>query len=110
MSFQFVENGKVDRATRKLIRSHVMKGKNAGRTRQLREQRQEDRGLALNHNAPTSTYSGVISVPRTPGHSLSFFPFPVDEQPYMREHIYKCKPMLFQLEKKHLLIIVSCFH
>ena len=110
MSFQFVENGKVDGATRKLIRSHVMKGKNAGRTHQRRKQKQEDKGLALHHSVPTLTSSGEISVPRTPGHSFSFFPFPVDEQPYMREHIYKCNPMLLHLETIHLLITVSCFH
>ncbi|KAK2811632.1 hypothetical protein FQN50_001974 [Emmonsiellopsis sp. PD_5] len=33
MKFQFVENGTTDPATRKLIRSHVMKGKNVGKVR-----------------------------------------------------------------------------
>ncbi|KAK2787327.1 hypothetical protein FQN53_005486 [Emmonsiellopsis sp. PD_33] len=33
MKFQFVENGNTDPATRKLIRSHVMKGKNVGKVR-----------------------------------------------------------------------------
>ena len=32
MSFEFVDNAGIDRRARKLIRSHVMKGKNAGRT------------------------------------------------------------------------------
>jgi hypothetical protein len=97
MSFQFIKNGKVDEATRKLIRSHVMKGKNVGRTHQRRDQRQQGRGLVLNHSvSTTATSSGVTSIPRTPGHSLSFFLFPVDERPYMREHIYKCKSVLLQ--------------
>lgn len=31
MAFQFVDSAHIDEAARKLIRSHVMKGKNAGR-------------------------------------------------------------------------------
>lgn len=33
MSFKFIENGRIDGAARKRIRSHVMKGKNVGKVR-----------------------------------------------------------------------------
>jgi len=32
MDFAFIDNATIDQRSRKLIRSHVMKGKNAGRT------------------------------------------------------------------------------
>lgn len=37
MSFKFIENGEIDGAARKRIRSHVMKGKNVGKVRARRK-------------------------------------------------------------------------
>jgi hypothetical protein len=91
MMFRFVNNGGIDGDTRKIIRSHVMKGKNAGKTHRRRKQRGAAMDVDVSTSFPLSTSSSVISLPRMPGHSFSFFPFPVDEQPYMREHIFKCK-------------------
>jgi hypothetical protein len=41
--FQFVDSTSVDKTTRKLIRSHVMKGKNAGRVLPRRSKLRSDR-------------------------------------------------------------------
>ena len=102
MSLQFVENGKIDGATRKLIRSHVMKGKNVGKVR-TRPTRKEGEGLCSREsNAASllipafgkSTDGGgtkIISVSRAVGNGFSPFTFPCQMQPYMRGLIDQCK-------------------
>lgn len=82
MAFQFVENNHIDGAARKLIRSHVVKGKNVGKTR-VGGKRNFDRSL-----------DGVPSVPESIGNSFSFFTFPSTLQPYMRELIRQCNSFL----------------
>ncbi|KAI1290605.1 hypothetical protein F5Y03DRAFT_378096 [Xylaria venustula] len=47
MSFQFVDqSGIINNSQRKLIRSHVMKGKNTGKKRSKREQQQQEQHIA----------------------------------------------------------------
>jgi hypothetical protein len=102
MSFQFVENGKIDGAARKLIRSHVMKGKNVGKIRPRRTPKVQ-REPSLSHDgyaaslsigiscrSPEDSKDTVISVPQTIGNSLSYFAFPCQLQPHMRDLIYQC--------------------
>lgn len=112
MSFQFVENGKIDGAARKLIRSHVMKGKNVGKVRQPRR-RKGDGEVRESYKAdvliptfckstgscetPTSYESTDecvtkdISVPQSVGNSFSLLTFPCELHPYMRGLVTQCK-------------------
>ena len=118
MSFQFVENGKIDGAARKLIRSHVMKGKNVGKVRPPRASRiRKGEGDVLRPResykvdvlrpaffkssgdceTPTS-YKSIdecetrdISVPQSVGNSFSLLTFPCELHPYMRGLITQCK-------------------
>ncbi|KAK2742261.1 hypothetical protein FQN55_007930 [Onygenales sp. PD_40] len=82
MKFQFVENGNTDPATRKLIRSHVMKGKNVGKVRARPTQKR------IIENT-TGGDKVTISVPRAVGNAFSPFTFPCQVQPYMRELFYQ---------------------
>jgi hypothetical protein len=118
MSFQFVENGKIDGAARKLIRSHVMKGKNVGKVRPPRASRiRKGEGDVLRSResykvdvlrpafskstdgsgAPSSCRSTddcktkVDSVPQSVGNSFSLLTFPCELHPYMRGLITQCK-------------------
>jgi hypothetical protein len=115
MSFQFVENGKIDEAARKLIRSHVMKGKNVGKVRAPRRRKGDGEVLhsrgsykadvsiptvcrsAGSCEIPTS-YKSIdhcetkdISVPQSIGNSFSLLTFPCELHPYMRGLITQCK-------------------
>ncbi|KUI67266.1 hypothetical protein VM1G_02891 [Cytospora mali] len=75
---------KLDTGTRKLIRSHVMKGKNKGKTRHRdcadpkppttdrTQHEQDDRGLSIIVN------QGHNDVPRNIGSDLAFFPLADD--------------------------------
>ena len=104
MNFQFVENSKIDGAARKLIRSHVMKGKNVGMKRPRTTTRKEQQEVPFSHDSHSISLSlgmsckitdgskdKIISVPQTIGNSFSFFTFSCQIQPYMRDHIYQCK-------------------
>jgi hypothetical protein len=103
MSFQFIKEGEIDIATRKVIRSHVMKGKNVGKIRP--RTRKEKRELFLScetssvqpqisnlHESAENVVKECISIPRTPGNIYAFSTFPCgDMQPYMINLIYQCK-------------------
>jgi len=93
MSFQFVENNNIDEAARKRIRSHVMKGKNAGKVRPRNRQKQrtnlnpgEDDWKPTDKN---DMYE-ALSVPRTVGDIFSTLTFPCEFKPYMKELLHKC--------------------
>jgi hypothetical protein len=99
MSFQFVESGKTDPATRKLIRSHVMKGKNVGKTR-LRPTRKDEGEVPEDHAAKFSlsacqfnddVETEIPTIAPTIGHSFSALTFPCEAQPYMKNLIQQCK-------------------
>jgi hypothetical protein len=104
MTFQFVENDKIDGQTRKVIRSHVMKGKNVGKIR-TQSTRKEEQALHFNERiAPKLALqvlsnqnalrndTNALSVPRAPGSIFSSFQFPSDMQAYgiMEKLIYNC--------------------
>ena len=115
MSFQFVENGKIDGAARKLIRSHVMKGKNVGKVRPPRRRKGDSEVLRSRESykadvliptfckstgsceTPTSYKSTDecvtkdISVPQALGNTFSLLTFPCELHPYMRGLITQCK-------------------
>ncbi|RDW56707.1 hypothetical protein BP6252_14028 [Coleophoma cylindrospora] len=100
MSFQFIENSKIDTAARKRIRSHVMKGKNVGKMYERRTHRREEEvpssGESHEGGTPIRSFfrgsqgqeTNDVSVPRTIGNSFSTFTFPVQIQPYMRELLF----------------------
>lgn len=101
MSFQFVENSKINGAARKLIRSHVMKGKNIGkvRPRRIRPQQEDVRLSGNNSVSPPSDVScngrechlvHVTSVPQAIGDTFSLSTLPYPLEPYERERIYQC--------------------
>lgn len=105
MSFQFIENGKIDEAARKLIRSHVMKGKNFGKMRpQLAGIDQEESfisrekngasGATTSLNSPMDTESSeaeFLSIPRMIGNSFSPLTFHDRLQPYMSNLLAQCR-------------------
>jgi hypothetical protein len=103
MNFQFVENGKIDGVARKLIRSHVMKGKNVGKVRTrptrkgegevvcTRESYAADLVIPAFFKSADGGEAEIISVPRAVGNSFSPFTFPCQMQPYMRGLIDQCK-------------------
>jgi hypothetical protein len=116
MSFQFVENGKIDGAARKLIRSHVMKGKNVGKVRAPRRRKGDGEVLRsrdsyykadvliptvckstggcetpMSYKSTDDYETKDISVPQSVGNSFSLLTFPCDLHPYMRGLITQCK-------------------
>jgi hypothetical protein len=103
MSFQFVENDKIDEAARKLIRSHVMKGKNIGKVRAwpTRKRDQEvlcSREITTGHRLSSasckskdSTETMGLSIPLQVGSTFSSVTFAGEYQPYMANLIYQCK-------------------
>jgi hypothetical protein len=101
MSFQFVENGNIDGTTRKLIRSHVMRGKNVGRLKPQRLNKSSSVQVIapkfpqdLSRDFRIYDDSSNHSIPRTPGSLISSYAFPYDMQPYgsLEKLIYQCKP------------------
>ena len=117
MSFQFVENGKIDGATRRKIRSHVMKGKNAGKTR-TRAARPGDGPGLVSLSTKTDVYEYGPSygssdsddnfawISRPIGDPFSYFTFPVKMQPYMKELIYPCEHNARAILSNFVLIIL----
>jgi len=93
MSFQFVDNNSINEAARRRIRSHVMRGKNVGKTHQNRARRRQTEALIPNAKLESDDLisTDVITVPRTPGNSFSFFTFSGREQPYMRSIVSQCR-------------------
>ncbi|KAL1834993.1 hypothetical protein VTK73DRAFT_6500 [Phialemonium thermophilum] len=114
LSFQFVDNSTPDVSgqSRKLIRSHVMKGRNLGRprpTRRQQEQKQQKQqkqkqqhppqrqdcisaespasGASMPHAAVTRASSSLSSV--FAGAETALSNFPVQLTPYMRKMMYQ---------------------
>jgi hypothetical protein len=112
MTFQFVENSKIDGNARKAIRSHVMKGKNVGkiRTQSTRMDLQTlcstktiAPKLVLHDEPSQNAYcdeTTIFSIPRTPGSTISSFSFPGEVQPYgsMEKLIYQCRDDIIIIE------------
>lgn len=63
MGFQFIDNSTINRGSRRLIRSHVMKGKNAGRSlKHARKPRSTaSDALAATRIAPLRLIDNVLS-------------------------------------------------
>jgi len=107
MSFQFVENNNIDEAARKRIRSHVMKGKNAGKVRPRNRQKQGAKHIPSHDDRkPTDKNDelGVLSVPRAVGDISPTLTFPCELKPYMKDLLHKCADNQYPL---HLLIIAN---
>lgn len=119
MAFQFVENGNRDLAIRKLIRSHVMKGKNSGKTR-LRSTREEvalassklnlssKSKLVLQNDERLSIKANLLN--STVGNIFSGFEFAWEVKPIMMDLIHQCKhnTMFFEADQKILTYSVVC--
>lgn len=100
-TFQFVDNSAtVDGVTRKLVRSHVMKGKNAGKTVHRRSR------LELGASRTTRRYFETLSedeaakrrnleisrpVERNLGNVLNTFHFPVELNESSLKSMHQCK-------------------
>ena len=102
MAFEFVENGSIDAKSRKRIRSHVMKGKNTGKTRprywrsRFAQQKPSPPEHPVVVNTTFSDGSNGKEVSLCPisyslGNAFSYFNFPSELQPRMREQIYQCE-------------------
>lgn len=106
MPYQFVENDKIDGAARKLIRRHVMKGKNAGKIRMRPTRNVESEELlslpsfqSFRPKVPASTLSTFIQgdateisrIPWTIGGSFSLLTFPCQKEPHMGHLIHQCE-------------------
>lgn len=94
MDFQFVDHTSIDKTTRKQIRSHVMKGKNAGRTLK--------RGSRVQHHQDVNMQHSQKLIPDTimSGYSLrlrriSDFPHIANFSPDNQLIVHQCKRILF---------------
>jgi hypothetical protein len=98
-TFQFVDSSaKVDRVTRKLIRSHVMKGKNAGKTVHRRSRLELGAGRTPcgdaslpNGEARKRNAEELGPVARNLGNVLRTFQFPVELSENSLKIINQCK-------------------
>ena len=103
MSYRFVENEKINGPTRKLIRSHVMKGKNVGkiRSRPIGKARRQtcltDQSCVpdlLGANSPKSPQcdaTDIVSVSREFGDNFSHLTFSCHSAPDIKRLIHQCK-------------------
>lgn len=95
MAFEFVENDKIDATSRKRIRSHVMKGKNAGKTR--RRQTTQDDSVSSTCDSSSTEKSGSsspdestdrwVKILRPLGDELAYFSFPAPIDRFARNLI-----------------------
>jgi hypothetical protein len=105
-TFQFVDSRKVDKTTRKQIRSHVMKGKNAGRklhrSSRLVGRRRYDHCSSFQRIACVTDdeqtneergYSGYAMIARNIQNSLLTlsFPFKFELSPHSIKVVNQCK-------------------
>jgi len=103
-TFQFVDSTMIDGVTRKLMRSHVMKGKNAGKTvhrrsrfdlntgRIQRDYSSVPRDLVARHEAVEKrSLKEVGPIPRNRGNVLRTFRFPVELAEGSLKTIDQCK-------------------
>lgn len=103
MEFQFIDNNTTkDACSRKAIRSHVMKGKNVGRTvrrgrkhavtqgffQDVERTNPQDDGAIF----PEIAASDGVLVPTNPfaGGEFAYFSFPVQFTPSMRYLVHQC--------------------
>jgi len=97
-AFQFVDSSaKVDRVTRKLMRSHVMKGKNAGKTVHRRSRLELGAGrtpcddASFQNETRKRNSEELGPVPRNLGNVLRTFQFPVELSESSLKNIDQCK-------------------
>jgi hypothetical protein len=98
-TFKFVDSSaKVDRVTRKLMRSHVMKGKNAGKTVHRRSRFELSAGRTPcsdacfpNEEARKRNAEELGPVARNLGNVLRTFQFPVELSESSLKSIDQCK-------------------
>jgi hypothetical protein len=96
MVFHFIENSNRDPATRKLIRSHVMKGKNAGKSRLRSAREPEDENLDLISELSANSRTHGLTKKRanalTPplGNSFSCIEFAWEVEPSMLHLVHQC--------------------
>lgn len=102
-TFQFVDSTKVDSVTRKVMRSHVMRGKNAGKTVHRRSRLDLGAGrmpydnasplrdLQSLHEAKRRDSEELRSIERNLGNVLCTFPFPVELSENSLKTIDRCK-------------------
>lgn len=108
MSFHFVDGGgqfglrSLETRERRLIRRHVMMGKNRNKTRrhenartESREEGRQDR-TSPKIRRPSSHVRGASSHPgpqpsRSIGNQLQYFDVPFGLKPYMQRAIYSCQ-------------------
>jgi hypothetical protein len=107
--YEFIDSTKRDRSTKRLARSHAMKGKNAGKTLHRRSRLDLGRRPVTlmpvaecqhddaSYRAPTQYSLGVTSP--TLDSSFLSFSFPVEATPKTRSMIGQCKSTALQLIK-----------
>lgn len=99
MNFQFVANDAIDDASRKKIRSHVMRGKNTGRRPPVQKDRAK---LALRPiekkvtiqaatKSKCKSEENALAMSKPLGNELGYFTFPVELNASMAWLIRRCK-------------------
>jgi hypothetical protein len=95
MAFHFVDNTKIDDSSRKLIRSHVMKGKNVGKTRRRAVAQKDFPTSTSDSSSPEEGKSSSsdksiersLRVLRPMGDELAYFNFPTPIDRFARNLI-----------------------
>ena len=75
-----------DAATRRYIRSHVMRGKNRKRPRH----ESSPAGSWINGQLPTEPHPAIPKVPRCLGTDVAFLQYAEDLSPAMQELVFQC--------------------
>lgn len=88
MNFQFVEHGAVTQRKRRAMRSHVMKGKNAGKI--LPSRGQQHKSVSKPQNIATHE-NMIMSLRRMVGNNLSSYSPGTDLTPYTRLVLNQCR-------------------
>lgn len=121
MSFQFIDNSAIDRQSRKLIRSHVMQGRNLGKTVHRPSKRPTIKAKAVKKVQPLqyepdtketpchncgelghvvtrqSWEESIPAVHSMVGHGFSSVGLPIEPKPYMRRILCQCKSYFYQM-------------
>lgn len=100
MSFQFINHSAITADSRKLIRKHVMKGKNAGKTRVFKHGTSKTFQMSSADSKGVTDFMGIKKV--TPielllplGHGLSGIMYPYDMTGHGAHMIQQCVFILF---------------
>ena len=81
---------KPDPTTRRLIRSHVMRGKNTREDRKQRRQvKKKASGFEIVLESPNDDPEWHITTPRKIASEISTFGYGFEVQPYMEELVYR---------------------